>query len=279
MTVTTLHSLLDDLLHLRPWQARLRNYVIRDSFSAVEGGGLVVRVPEFQGSFEIGGRSDILRRLLVYKCYEPELAALVTQYVDPTLDVIDVGANVGFYTVLAARLVSSKRRILSIEPTPEALKLLRNNLQRNNQQSRVIVYEGAATSTRGPIIINMVDGREEYSSTARLVHPAVSGATTIQIEVNGTPIDDLVTQFGLRPGFIKIDTEGTEHDVLLGSETTLTAFRPVVMFECFSDNILAAAGSTPRDTRALFHKHGYQIVTIDDNNYMAIPKKTTLRIP
>jgi FkbM family methyltransferase len=274
MLTSTALSFARNLYHLLPSKTRTNVRAIQEAFSVVENGSLVVRVPEFQGAFEIGAKSHILLRVLAAGgCYEPSMAALVRKYVDPSKDVIDIGANVGFYTILAASLLTPERKVLSIEPTPGAIMLLSRNIQRNNQSQRVILYEGAATSTRRRISLNIVEGHEEYSSTATLSHPAVAGAAVTVLDVEGVSIDQLVAQFNLCPGFMKIDTEGTEYDVLLGSDSTLTEFRPIILCEIFMDDMLRAAGGTPGKSIELLRKHGYEVQKIDEANYLAIPQE------
>lgn len=251
----------------------MRSRVVQDILSSTVGGTLIVRIPEFEGTFEIGAKSDVLRRVLVAQCYEPKMARVVKRWVDPARDVIDVGSNIGFYTVLASQLVSENQRVLSIEPTPGALKLLRINVERNARPSQVIIYEGAATSATRTVLINIVEGREEYSSTGTLAHPATAGAPFTTLKVDGSSIDDLVNMFNLDPGFMKIDTEGTEYDVLLGSKHMLAENRPIIMFEMFSDAVLIAAGGIPGKSKDILTQYHYYVLDIDEVNYLAIPEE------
>ena len=185
-------------------------------FSAVERGSLVVRVPDFGGAFELDIRSDILKCLLIHRTYEPKVVEVVRERVDPQNDVIDVGANVGLFTILMAGLISQERRLLAIEPTPGAVEYLRKNIRENGLAGKVIVFEGLATNRCQPCTLNVIPGMEEYSSIGGLIHPATKGQRSHRITVPGETIDRLVDRFALRPGFIKIDTEGAEYQVLSG---------------------------------------------------------------
>ena len=73
-----------------------------------------LRVDEFEGEFLLGPKSHLLHRVLAFGAYEPELAQLFVSHIDPDRDVIDVGANVGFFTNLAARKLETGR-VLAIE--------------------------------------------------------------------------------------------------------------------------------------------------------------------
>ena len=81
---------------------------------------VVINVKEFQGIFTIGYRSHLFKRLIFEKCYEPQLANLCLRFLDSDRDVIDIGANVGFFTVLFAKNLNEKK-VLSIEPMENAL--------------------------------------------------------------------------------------------------------------------------------------------------------------
>jgi FkbM family methyltransferase len=217
----------------------------------------IVAVANFSGNFAIGARSDILRRLMLTGCYEPELVEICRKYVDPHRDVIDVGANVGLYTVLFASLAPAQR-ILAIEPTPAALARLRRNLAINGVIERVEVYAGAASGTESPVQMRVVTGREEYSTAGELAHPSVSGAAFETLAVPARTVDALVRERRLDPGFVKIDVEGTEHTVLAGLLATIAEFRPVILAE-LSDPLLKRNGSSAREVMEVIRRQGYEL--------------------
>lgn len=101
------------------------------TFKSVEKGSLVVRIPDFEGIFEIDFRSHILKRILKDKHYEPIFVEVVKKYVDPQKDVLDVGANVGLFAILFSKIISGNNRVLAVELAPLALDYLRRNIERN----------------------------------------------------------------------------------------------------------------------------------------------------
>ena len=162
---------------------RRRRRTYDEIFRAVAG-TVLVSVPQFEGSFEIESRSHILKRLLVEIAYEAEVVETVRRRIDPGRDAIDVGANIGLFTVLMSGLIASGQRVLAIEPTPGAIRLLRANIQRN-QRNNVEVFEGAAGSGPGPLTINVIEGMEEYSSLAPIIHPSVDGVDAPALDRSG----------------------------------------------------------------------------------------------
>src|SRR3546814_16883811 len=98
-------------------------------------------VYDYQGDFTFPPQSHLLRRLLETGAYEPELARLFTSLVEPHLDVIDVGANIGLFTVLAGKRLGTGR-VLAAEPTDGAFSRLTANVKNHGVSGRVILYKG-----------------------------------------------------------------------------------------------------------------------------------------
>jgi FkbM family methyltransferase len=218
----------------------------------------VVEVKEFQGTFLLDRRSHLFARVASEGAYEPELAAVCAANLDPTRDAIDVGANVGFYTNLMARQLRG-RRVLAIEPTPNALSRLKHNLERNGVAERTIVFEGIAADREGVRRLNIVVGKEEYSSVGALAHPSIHEERSETREVQASTIDALVQRHGLDPGFIKIDVEGAEYEVLRGAEATLKKHRPIVLSE-LSAALLQSNGSSAAAVIEFMRRLAYRIV-------------------
>lgn len=219
-----------------------------------------VRLPAFSGDFFIDTRSDLFRRILMYGEYEETISGNARRFLDESRDCIDVGANVGFYSVMLAK-VCSGARVLAIEPMPDVLENLERNLEMNGVQDRVLVHAGAVGEAKGLSSINYVTGKAEYSTLASLVHPSVSNdAMSLLTEiVRVDPLDDLVEVHGLNPGFLKIDVEGFEKSVLLGAAGILRRFNPILLIEA-DDPMLKSAGSSVADIHRLVSAYGYSVL-------------------
>lgn len=218
----------------------------------------VVHVKEFQGTFLVDRRSHLFARVASEGTYEPALAATCTSHLDPTRDAIDVGANVGFYTNLMARQLQSGR-VLAIEPTANALAKLRSNIERNGIGARTLVFEGIASDRECTRNLHTVVGKEEYSSVGTLAHPSILNERFETREVQSSTIDALVRHHRLDPGFIKIDVEGAEYEVLRGAESTLKNHRPIVLSE-LSTALLRHNGTSAAEVVAYMQRLGYRVV-------------------
>jgi FkbM family methyltransferase len=226
-------------------------------FANVIDGSLIVHVPSFRGDFEIGCRSDLLKRVVVTKDYEPECAECVARYLDPSRDAVDIGANVGFYSVLIRQLLSSNARLLSVEPTPNACKLLERNLERNNCSEGVVIFNGAVSDTQGTIVIHLIEGREEYSSIGEITDSRPGHRVSIQVPA--CTLDGLVEQHGLNPGFVKVDVEGAEYRVFHGGLNTLTQHKPIIQSE-IADKYLTGLGHDSESIFRLFRTNNYRVI-------------------
>lgn len=222
-----------------------------------------VRIDEFEGEFLLGPQSHLLHRMIAFGHYEPELVKLFLDHLDPDRDVIDVGANVGMFTVLAGKHLR-QGRVLAAEPTSAAFRRLRENAASNGVEAKVIFYQGLVSDKAATSTLNIVPGREEYSSVGAIVHPAVAGQKTRSEEIVAKPLDQLVAENDLKPALIKIDVEGAEGRVFAGAEETLRTHRPVVISE-FSRSLLKQAGSSPEAILAMLEKCNYEVRDPRDN--------------
>jgi FkbM family methyltransferase len=230
---------------------------VLDRLAALLAEDPVISVPEFQGRFAVSVRSHLFRRVIKDGAYEPDLARLCISLLDPERDVIDVGANVGFYSVLLARNLN-KGRVLAVEPTEGALRRLRKNLEMNGVGDKVVVVEGVVSSAQGAVNIHTVEGAEEYSSVKKQAHPAARGRTVSTRMVQGKTVDALTEEFNLRPGLIKIDVEGFEEHVINGATETLKRYRPIIVSE-LSDYLLRRNGASAQGIVKSLQALGYKV--------------------
>lgn len=233
-----------------------------EEFIAMLDGDVALRVTEFDGTFRMSPRSDLFRRLARYRCYESSAAAFYRQAIMPDRDIIDVGANIGFFTILGARQLLSGR-VLAIEPVAAAHERLTENVARNGVSDHVILFRGAAGAQTGEVVVNIVADREEYSSIGDLQHPAVKGATSHREVVAVRTIDSLVVEHGLQPALIKVDVEGAEGLVFAGAADTLTRFRPTVISE-LSQKLLSKMGTDAQKIVSMFRNLDYLVTDAVD---------------
>ena len=154
--------------------------------------------------------------------FEEEIR-FVRKWLGAGMHALDVGANLGIYTVAMANAVGDSGRVWSFEPGPATVAMLRRTVQANGM--RQVSIREAAVSDRAGTIGLLVDERSEESSVARQPGRGV-------VEVAAVALDGLARELKWESlDFIKIDVEGHEAAVLHGAEQLLRAQSPVVMFE------------------------------------------------
>lgn len=149
--------------------------------------------------------------------YESEKQRAFVKEITEGMTVYDVGANVGFYSLLAARCVGDSGRVYAFEPLPANVAYLRRHVQMN-QLHQVDVHPVAVSDARGPVRFAPGDNRAVGQIT-------LGGA----LEVQSVTLDDFVFNEGNRPPqVIKIDVEGAEELVLEGARRILRECQPVL---------------------------------------------------
>jgi FkbM family methyltransferase len=141
---------------------------------------------------------------------------LFDRYVKPGATVIDVGANIGYNAIHAARLAGRQGRVIALEPTPDTLTVLRRNIEASGLANVAIepVAAGGIAGARDFFV------RGEISAVNSLYPDSRYATVTSVLRVPVTPLDDLVEG---TVDVVKIDVEGAELDVLQGMSRLLRA--------------------------------------------------------
>jgi FkbM family methyltransferase len=188
--------------------------------------------------------------------YEPAVATLIRRRLRPGDTFIDVGANIGYFVLVAARTVGPGGTVLAFEPQPEVRRALADNL-RLNEISNVVVRPEALGPSHGDVTFFAGPGHDTGLGSLR---PLDQG---IQICVRQIPFDEIAAGVE-RISMIKIDVEGGETGVLQGMTRTLTAHHPEIIVEV-TDPFLRPLGSSALELLSLLRDHGYRVWRLDDN--------------
>jgi FkbM family methyltransferase len=148
--------------------------------------------------------------------------------------VLDVGANLGAFSVKSSRLVGENGRVVAVEPESTNFRLLRANI-RLNGCNNIIPIKTALGERPGRVSLNVYKWRGNNSFIAR---PKDSPEREEEVDV--MKLDELAVKYNLsRLSLIKVDTEGYELKVLEGGEKTIRSFKPNIVGEAhpsFSDS-------------------------------------------
>jgi FkbM family methyltransferase len=189
------------------------------------------------------------RRVFAYGFCEPSARAM-RSLLAPGDVVIDGGANIGLFTLLAAGLVGRSGQVIACEPSPTTMALLRANVE-DNRLDWVHLREAAIAEKHGRLVMRVFEPGSGYSSFA----PLTTEAST-EVEVDVTTLDELAASLAVPVTLVKLDVEGAELRALRGAARLLTADRPDFIIELEPEH-LARQGCSVAELQALFHRAGY----------------------
>ena len=215
-------------------------------------------------SVEVTLPSDFGRCLWVAGCFEPNETAFLASVLRPGMTVVDVGANIGLYTLLAAHLVAPGGTVVAVEPSPREQVSLRRNLAANGRLLVLVrVRTEALGQANGRATLHLTDA--EHAGQNTLGAPAYADTTVIEeVEVPVVTFDRLVKEEALeRIDVVKIDVEGAEELVLQGGEASLRRFRPLVLLE-LQDPSLRTLGSSAERVISLLERFDYTVVSYSE---------------
>ncbi len=160
-----------------------------------------------------------------------DLTAYLLGHLRPGATVLDVGAHIGYYTLLTSALVGPTGTVVAFEPTPSTLSVLRRNAARCLNTT---VVAAAVWSAQTELAFQDHGlGYSAYNSAfeARLPGAVRERIPTESLAVRAVALDDHVREHRLAPDFVKIDAESAEAHVLAGMCGVLAEHRPVLSLE------------------------------------------------
>ena len=167
--------------------------------------------------------------------------------VKPGSSVLDVGANVGFFTRLFAQWVTNGGRVIALEPEAANYDRLQRMVNRNQFGGVVDTIQAAVAETSGTLKLAI-----------NPIHPADHKLADQGVSVRALTLDDLLAERAWpRVSLIKVDVQGAEERVLRGAATTLAKFHPAVFIE-IDDAALRNMNSSAPAVFRLFEGAGYQ---------------------
>lgn len=208
--------------------------------TSIIGGKITVKPKNLQGCYSLYAKSHIASRLLISN-YETDIVNIINQldFIDGTI--VNIGANIGLFSVHIALTFKNYDKIIAIEPNREALELLFDNIKMNNVENKIRVVDACISNAHGTVELFYVPEIPEYSSIgSKMVHPAIENEKQNSYKVNMLKLEELEEK---NINFIIIDTEGAELLVLEGSKSILLNNHPILLFEC-EDRLLKKFNNT-----------------------------------
>ncbi|MFA5793503.1 MAG: FkbM family methyltransferase [Candidatus Brocadiia bacterium] len=189
--------------------------------------------------------------------YEPLETSIVKQYVKKGDIVLDIGANIGYYTLLFARLVGDEGKVYAFEPEPDNFELLKKNVEINKYEN-VVLIQKAVSDVGGKIRLylsgdNKGDNRIFDSDDNRPY-----------IDVDMVSLSDYFSDYKGKVDFVKMDIQGAEGRVVKGMINLLNNNRQIKIISEFWPEGLDRAGTKPEEYLMTLESFGFKLNIIDE---------------
>jgi FkbM family methyltransferase len=186
--------------------------------------------------------------------WEPDEAAAITGAVSRGMTVLDLGAHVGYRTILMARLVGPTGRVIAVEAAPANFALLNANIYRHGL-TNVLTVPLAAGERRGEVELAI---STTNTGDNRLFARAGEGTVKVKMQ----PLDDLFPA-NARLDFIKSDLQGYDQRALRGMEQALKRSLPSIVVE-FCPRDIRDIGDDPIETLGYYRTLGYDVSVVSE---------------
>jgi FkbM family methyltransferase len=202
--------------------------------------------------------------------YEPELQAALRELIQPGAVIYDVGANIGYVSLLLAKAAGRNGKVYAFEALPENAERWRKNIALNAMGTHLDLYAGAVTRSGGPVrfLVHASGGMGKAFGSAGRQDPYLS-----EISVPGISLDEFVYELGNPPPqVIKMDIEGGEVLALPGMQRVLADARPLMLMELHGpeSSRVAWESLTGAGYQICWMKHGYpQILSLETMGWKA----------
>ena len=189
--------------------------------------------------------------------HETGTVSLVKKILHPKMIVINIGANVGFYSLLSAKLVGSMGKIFAFEPGVNALEFLELNVQINNYSNMTIIPKAVSNFTGNS------DLHIHESITGNSLFPLGEGESKT-ISVPTISIDKFLEEKDIQIDLLIIDAEGAEQFILEGSQNIFKTNPKLNVILEFNPKSLKLAGTDAKSFLELIKQLGFLIFVIDE---------------
>jgi FkbM family methyltransferase len=237
-----------------PWVRRAYAAIYRRSVPAGELREVGLRGSRFLVDPHDGG---VGYQLFIGRGYEELTADVFESCLRPGMRVLDLGANIGFYSVIAAARIGREGRVIAFEPAPENIAILERNAQINGFGQLQVV--GKACSDKAERLTLRLNPRGKGLHTI-----GEAGADWGRLEIDTLVLDEYFADEQFQVDFLKIDIEGAEERALRGMRRPLSRSASVQVLTEVNPTALIANGSTPRSYLDQWRELGFEPRTVID---------------
>lgn len=226
-------------------------------------------------SLRIGDRSNPQETYYWLGFYEIDVQRIFHNMIRPGFIIYDIGAYLGFFSLLAGRLTGPKGRVFAFEPIPKNTERIQQHIHLN-QMGWVFCISKAVMGKTGKARTKAYLDRDDWAS---FIEESDSLESGLELVVELTTLDEFVFREGHpAPNLIKIDVEGAEGEILSGAQRLLREFKPVVICELHGHELAKQVYEELNSLEYRFNNlRGHKLTSIPDYGHIiAQPEKGVL---
>ncbi len=199
--------------------------------------------------------------LYLFGSYELPTVRFIERFVQPNFVLIDVGAQIGYLTLVMATSANRSARVISFEPQSSNVERFQENMRLNNV-TNVELITAAVSSASGTIRLYLSTDNNAGTHSTISSDPNVGADFE---EVPATTLDETVDAMGLSAvDLVKVDVEGAELEVIEGAINTIASLKPTFIIE-LSEAIQQSRGYSTVQFKSMMSANGYASYLIRDN--------------
>lgn len=169
---------------------------------------------------------------------------------------LDLGANIGYYTIIMSKLVGEEGKVFAFEPDPNSIEVLKMNIELNNCKN-VIIVQKAVHNEANKVKLYICDSDNRNNSMYMDYKDF--------IEVESIKLDDYFSNYNGFINFIKMDIQGSEVNVLKGMSLVLQKNKNLIIVSEIFPQALTKAKSTTCEYIKILQDNGFKIFDSDEN--------------
>jgi len=223
---------------------------------------ILIPVQEHQMYIDIGDMGDLAPALVSTGIYNKQMTKVVESVITREMVCLDIGANIGYFTLIMARLAGEKGRVFAFEPEPYNFDLLVKNITVNGYHNITPVKKAISNKNgRTTLFVDKTNlGSHSLARQGENTH--TFGRDTIEVETQ--TLDSFFRDYNGKIDFIKIDVEGAEPAVLEGMETMINQNKDLLIITEFLPNVISRFGSLPEEYLSRLVNYGFNLYGIDE---------------
>jgi FkbM family methyltransferase len=194
--------------------------------------------------------------LSIYGVFEPFETELVKKEIKKGDVILDIGANIGYYTLIFAKLVGQEGKVFAFEPEPDNFALLKKNVETNGYKNVILVQKAVSNKTEKTKLYLC-----EASAGDHRIYDSLDGRKSIEIEA--IRLDDYFKGYDGKIDFIKMDIQGAEGRAIQGMPNLLDKNKTVRIITEFWPFGLKRPGFQPGEFLKLLLKHDFKLYQIN----------------